>query len=404
MIEDVIQKIRKDIDSHLEVFSDASVEYGKMGAAVFYYYYQYYFDNKEYLLKGESLIEESINLLSNISSKENHSLKFKGESIGQTISSFGKGLIFIQRHYGENYDFSENFQFLNDVLFETAKQSMSRKDHDYFSGSLASGYYFLNKYNYDKDPFSRYALNKIVRSILKDAILLNDQEVYWKSPTYNNQIYLGLSHGSAMIINFLSKIVDFRIYDGEYPELKEIVKKAISFVINRDRDFHNGFFPHKFPLSEKLVPTQLSMCYGDLGIILSIYKSIKTFKFYEFEERIEKISKITSIRKLNSAYTEDASILYGCSGLYHMYRDLFETTSDKTYLQVYKYWYKQIMSYRNSSKQNLAGFQFQYENDRKIDSSAKYSFYWGIAGIGITLMIENNKKLPKVNELLLIGS
>lgn len=251
MIEGVIQEIRKDLDSHLEVFSDASVEYGKMGAAVFYYYYQNYFDEKEYLLKGESLIEESINLLSNLSFKENHSLKFKGESIGQTISSFGKGLIFIQKNYGQNYDFSQDFQFLNDILFETTKQSITRRDHDYFSGTLASGYYFLNKYSYDKDSFSKYALNKIVNSILRDAIFLNDQEVYWKSPMYHNQIYLGLSHGSAMIVNFLTKIVEFNIYEVEDLKIKEIVKKATSFVMNRDRNFQNGFFLINFPIQKR---------------------------------------------------------------------------------------------------------------------------------------------------------
>lgn len=400
--ENVIVKIRKEMDDNLQVFSDSSIEYGKMGAAIFYYYCQKYFDDNKFLKSGESLIEQSIDLLSSISITNGNNLKFKGDSIGAKLSSFGKGLLFIQNNFNLQYDFSENYLYLNDVLFETTKQSINRKDYDYFSGSLSSGYYFLNNFNHNQDFDSKQILNLIVNSIIKDAVFFNKDEIYWISPTYNNKIYLGLSHGSAMIINFLTKILNDNIYEGDKEELICVIYKAVNFLIKRERNYLNGFFPHQFSIPEGNNETQFSMCYGDLGILYAIHSASKLFNFYEFYERIEYLLFSTSKRKLNKAFTQDASILYGCSGLYYIYKDLYIKTSNNLYLESSKYWHKNIFYFNNPIKKSLAGFQFEYEGLSEVDKSARYSFYWGIGGIGITLMQESSDTLPNLNELLLI--
>lgn len=402
-VEKTIIAVRKELNNNANIFSDASIESGKMGYALFYYYCQKYFDDNKFLSKGESIIEETINMLSKTSFDNQNSPKYKGDSIAQTLSSFGRGLLFIQNNFDHHYDFSENYSYLNDILNETTKQAIERRDHDYFSGSLATGYYFLTKYTYDSDPYSKRVLNEIVNSIIRHTIFNTEKEAYWNAPTYNNQVFLGLSHGSAMIINFLTKILDYRIYEGENSEIKEILYKAISFVINRKRNLSNGFFPHKFPPRKPMIETQLSMCYGDLGVLFVLYNAVKTCKFYELEEGVEQLLFITSRRKLNIAHTKDASILYGCSGLYHIFKEIYKRTSNDIYLASLQYWHKQIFSFWHPHKKTLAGFQFEYEDNLDIDASAKYSFFWGIGGIGITLMQGSNGELPKLNELLLIG-
>jgi lantibiotic modifying enzyme len=402
-ISGIIKEITKEIETNTSIFSDASVEYGKMGAALFYYYCERYFDNQAFKEKAELMVEESINMLSDISTHNAYKPKYKGDSVAQSLSSFGKGLLFIENNFDHHYDFSEYHAYLADVLTETLQQAIDRKDHDYFSGSLATGYYFLNKYKYDRDPYSKKVLMEIVNSIINNAIVYNEQEVYWTSPTYHNQIYMGLSHGSAMIINFLTKTWSYGI-NGEQPVAhREVVYKAISFVMNRQRDQINGFFPYRFPNAEPMAETQLSMCYGDLGILFSIYGALQVFKFTGFTERTEQMLFTSSQRKLEVSQTQDSSILYGCAGLFHIFNDIFTRTSNRAYDESSRYWFEQITYFWNPDKESLAGFRFEYEDNPEIHPSAKYSFFWGIAGIGITLIQGSDKKLPVLNELLLTG-
>ncbi|MET4137864.1 lanthionine synthetase LanC family protein [Pedobacter sp. UYP1] len=402
-ISGLLDGIIKEIDENTPIFSDASIEYGKMGASLFYYYCEKYFDDQEFLKKGELMIEESINILSDVSINNEYKPKYKGDSVAQTLSSFGKGLLFIQNNFDHHYDFSEYHLYLTDVLHETVKQAIDRKDFDYFSGSLAGGYYFLNKYKHDRDSYSKQVLNEIVTSIINSAIVYNEREVYWTSPTYDNQIYLGLSHGSAMIINFLTKTSYYGIYGENCTDVREVMYKAISFVMNRKRNLINGFFPYRFPQPDSIVETQFSMCYGDLGILFAVHNAIKQFKFHEFTQITEQMLVASSLRKLDSSHTQDSSILYGCSGLFHVFSDLFNKTSSNIYYETSRYWYNQIPDYWTPNKKTLAGFQFEYEDNLEIHPSAKYSFFWGIAGIGITLMHGNNRELPILNELLLTG-
>ncbi|MBP2616594.1 lanthionine synthetase LanC family protein [Chryseobacterium jejuense] len=402
-IQNIINNIITQIDQNISIFSDASIEYGKMGAALLYYYCYKHFDNKEFLDKGELMIEESIHLLSKISTDNEYIPKYKGDSVAQTLASFGKGMMFIQNNFDLEYDFSEYYEYLNDTLYETVKQDLDRKDYDYFSGSLASGYYFLNRYIHDKDPYSKQVLNEITASILDNAVVLNQEEVYWPSPSYSNQVYLGLSHGSAMIINFLTKIYEYEILETEEQRFKDIVCKAVYFLMKQKRNQINGFFPYRYPNAEIVNETQLSMCYGDLGILYALYNAAKKFQIKEFEEEIVHMLCESSRRKLKHSHTQDSSILYGSSGLYYMFADLYNRTSEKIYAESSQYWYDQITSYWSADKETLAGFQFDYEDDQQIHPSAKYSFFWGITGIGITLMQGSDKKLPYPNELLLTG-
>ncbi|MGG5598467.1 hypothetical protein ACPDHJ_01550 [Myroides sp. C8-3] len=130
---------------------------------------------------------------------------------------------------------------------------------------------------------------------------------------------------------------------------------------------------------------------------------MQLFDWKVFETRVKQLLITTSRRKLNKAFTQDSSILYGCSGLYYIFKDLHNRTNNDVFLKPYLYWYDNILRFRDPEKHSLVGFQFEYERNTKVDKSAFFSFYWGIGGIGITLMKGDLEVLPCLNELLLIG-
>lgn len=91
------------------------------------------------------------------------------------------------------------------------------------------------------------------------------------------------------------------------------------------------------------------MCYGDLGILYAINNAIKIFDFKELMKNTEAAICYFK-RKLDKTHTQDASILYGCSGLYYIYKEIYNRTYDKAYLASCEYWYQQIFSFRNPEK------------------------------------------------------
>lgn len=401
-LEQTILAIEQEINHNLHVFSDSSIEYGMMGGAIFYYYAFDYFKDDRFFSRGELLVERSIDFISN-QIFTNLRSKYKGDSVGFMLSSFGKGLLFIQNKFEFKYDFSLYCLELNEVLYDITIQAINKKDHDYFCGTLSTGYYFLSSYKYNKDEFSKSVLNLIVKAIIENKIILNEEEVCWNSPTFDNRVYLGLSHGSAMIITFLSKVIEFDVYIGDKKELEDVLIKSITFLIRRERNYLHGYFPHTFVEDDKASITQLSMCYGDLGVLYAISNALRFLEIENLEEKINELLISTSQRRLNKIYTQDSSILYGCAGLYYLYKDLYYRTNNEIYLKTYLYWFECIFKFRDSQKKDLAGFQFEYEKNNEIDKSAKFSFYWGIGGVGITLMKEGLATLPNLNELLLIG-
>lgn len=240
-------------------------------------------------------------------------------------------------------------------------------------------------------------LKKIYENSKEASIHHNENEIYWKAPSYLDQVYLGLSHGSAMMINFWSKLYLFDIVSSKNEEETQWLKKAVNFVFERKRDFVDGYFPHKAFSTETEEKTQLSMCYGDLGVIYSLFNANKILKNINHKGTIDKMLYTSSLRQQDPQYTYDTGILYGASGIGYIF-DYFTTEiNENIYENTINYWNNQILKYRTADNDFIYGFKDD------INENARFSFAWGISGMGIRLMQSQEAQLPSVNELLLIG-
>lgn len=398
-VKNTLNNILSIVEKEINSFNEPTVEGGTMGVAIFYYFCHQYFQDDKYLSRAEEMLEKSINLISAISEQDEFVPKYTGDSLSNVIASFGKGLLFIENKFNYDYDFSSYYEVIGDTLQILLDEDIKRKDYDFFSGALSSGYYFLNKLNYSNgnDEFSARNLDKIYENSKKAALHHNENEIYWAAPSYLDQVYLGLSHGSAMMINFWSKLYRLNIISSENKEEKKWLDKAVNFVLERKRNYIDGYFPHKAFSTEIVEKTQLSMCYGDLGVIYSLFNANKTLKDINYQETIDQMLHTTSLRQQEPLLTYDTGILYGASGIGYFFEYFSAEKGQKVYENTINYWNNQILTYRTPDNDFVYGFK-----DDK-NESAKYSFAWGISGMGIRLMQSQSPHLPSVNELLLTG-
>jgi len=404
-IENIVKDIIKSINSNVHLFDDASSDFGTMGLAIFYCYCHQYFKDEAYLVKAEALINQSVVWISSISN-ENYKPKYKGDSLSNVISSFGKGLLFLQYQFDYEYDFEDFYTVIEDTLEVLTEQNLAEKDFDYFNGALSAGHFYLNKYFYQKDEKSKLALQKIFVAIQENAIYLNPYKIYWKSSAlYNNLVYLGISHGSSMIINFISKMMQLEVIEKNDTN-QGLLHKAIQLVMDKKRNVGTSYFPDF--LSDEVFPDELNtifgITYGDLGILYALFNANDVLKDPDLEVQIKAMLLTSTQRKMNRAYTYDAGVMYGASGVYNVFKEFYKATNQPLYKACYEYWYDQMIGLKNDQISEKAGYKFVCTpKDAKQSVSDEFSLGWGLAGVGIHLLIGAKTSLPSIGELTVLG-
>lgn len=385
--KNLIYEISKYVTATKIELQDPTVEGGTMGLAIFYYYCNLFFNEDIFIEKAESMIEKSIKSLSEITNQTTFKPKYIGDSISNVISSFGKGLLFIENNFNYNFDYLHSE--ITDILKYLLEKDIERQDYDIFSGALSNSYYFYNKYYHSKceDLLSKENLKKAYEGTKNSAIYFNENEIYWKAPSYSDKVYLGLSHGSAMMINFWTKLYNLDIIDSNEGII--LLDKAVNFIINRKRNFTDGYFPHRMFTNEIVEKTSLSMCYGDLGILYALSQANNILKDERYHKMIQDMLHTTSLRLQEDHLTFDASILYGSAGLSYLFDYFISESKFNISSNTLEYWNKQLLNYK---KYHIVG-----------KNNINCSFAWGLSGIGIRLMQLQNKNLPSIKELLLTG-
>lgn len=379
---------------------NTSFDMGLPGIALFYYYYYKLTNDNSYLQKVYQLIEISITKLSTISVNDFQN-KYMSDSLDNHISGFGRLLLFLQTNLNNELDIEDLLKVLDDNLKPLMYSKIEIEDYDLDSGALASGYYFLERFKQTKLLKYRKYLQDLTCSI-QNSSMEKDDGICWASPSLNNKIFLGLSHGSGMILNFLIKMIENNIISKS--EISDNIVKGVVFITNNEREQPKGRFPHCYFSNEPevSVETQFSQCYGDLGIGYAIFKAGFVLEDDQMYKKGLEILEVCSQRSKEDNLTEDASIVYGASGVACIFDEIYKITNNLIFEESSDYWFGTIPTYIEKSQANDIIFKSMF--DFSDDVSWNTSFGWGIAGIGTTLIrFLDKKKYPSFNKLLMIG-
>ncbi len=380
-LNSILTKIAANVHKNTCFFENPTISNGWLGACLFYCYYARFTGNDEYFNQAESYLDKALEMID----YKYYKRIYPTDSYDANIA--GLGIFFLRATEKGLLDFDvrPSLQNIEDTLHVLCKNKIKHADFSIFSGALATGNFLLLTKRSERND---QLLTEILESIDANAKKDPSGGIYWVSPRLNNKVYLGLSHGSCMIINFLSAVIERGLLQDK---CRLLIEQASKFVLKCKRDNPKGLFPHT--LGEQIQETQFSLCYGDLGVGYGLLKGGLTIQDEHVVHEAKKILDLCLKRKYEDKLTYDGSMTYGASGVAYLFMKLSKLDpEDERYLKAYEYWIHQIP--RNiTDKNGFCGFHSFFKPESNLFN---LSYAWGIIGIGITLMKYLNKDLPTI--------
>jgi lantibiotic biosynthesis protein len=377
---DLIAEILLDKKSDLSTFGFSS---GKLSLVLFYCYYATFKKEDKFLTIAGNILEECFD---SISPKN-----YKGHNYFLELAELGQFLIFAKKNNWYDDEIEPFLESIDKPLFEYMQKKIDQKNLDVYAGALICGNYYLSREN-----------NETVRNYLKTLILAIDKlkiqdeygGYYWQSPIFNDdRVYTGISHGSAMIINFLCGVHQKGI---EIQLCEDLIKNACLFLKNiKGKNSRKPLYPNV--VGENLGEIQLSFCYGDLGTSYALLRASEVLKDEKLHHEIMKdLHNLGQLTDSISANINDAGITYGAAGVVTIFNKIAKLENNPVFESYANFWIEKIPNFRTHNNQTL-GYQAQFN---QYSSATNIAFNEGIAGIGIIMMYFLNKKLPSIYELI----
>jgi hypothetical protein len=256
---------------------------------------------------------------------------------------------------------------------------LAQKNLEIVNGALSAGLYFLRRAPYSEK--ARHSLDVLLDTI--QTLREGDEEIgyYWTCYVIiEPRVYTGLSHGSAMLISFLTAVHEAGIRQAECATL---LHYATKFVLSTQMD--PSSFRSSFPLwrGYEQLTSNLCLLYGDLGTVCAIVKAAQLLDNGQYLAEAIRIALRTIDRvSLPQTLLHDASVWYGVAGTYLLYDALFRQTGIEAFATAAAYWLKQFPKRANHQNDYL-GFSSHFFG---VVPEAQLSFNFGIVGIGLTLI------------------
>ena len=273
---------------------------------------------------------------------------------------------------------------------------LSINDNDFLHGSLGIAYYFVH---YDT-PYSKDALSAYIKVLDSTKIVENNGCLKWISDAYIKMqkiasVYnLGMAHGMASLIYFLSLCLDKGIHTRE---VKLMLDGVTKYYVNNTNptSFSSIFSFWMLPLEKEYTKTRLAWCYGDPGVASSLFHAGKTmndkniidFSLNVFDCTLKRFNK-------EEDYVTEAAICHGTAGLSIIYNTLFQETGYEKYKNAALFWTQETIK-KSKEKGMYAGYILHdavLENEG-INATV-LSLINGLSGIGLSLLSTISSDYP----------
>lgn len=263
----------------------------------------------------------------------------KGQAIPnfvEGLAGFGWGVNFCCRNKLVNLNENELFEDLDDYLYKECLQGLKRGNYDYFYGAIGYGLYFLERTR------SNTLLNKKLKNIVNELLLLANQEGYWQT-NYDveyNVIDLSLSHGNSSIIAFLSKMVEF---DVERKQCIQALHKLIKYYksITRTNSNKQLILPDCIEAGN-FIYSPLRWCHGQLGILVALSNAAKILNDYSIKHYC--LDLLQTIIKPTNAIQENLPapiFCHGTLGVAYCLKKISGNLNEPSMMEAAKFWYKE---------------------------------------------------------------
>ena len=277
---------------------------------------------------------------------------------------------------------------------------MKRNKYEFLYGFVGLGQYLLADI---KKHFNE--LKMILDYLDTNKKEMRDGYAWSSISSYNEEeINLGLSHGMASILVFLSKIYTSKIFEMYSSKILELIDGGVEYLLSQQQDvnIYHSFFPYcsSFDMPKKMT-SRLGWCYGDLsvGIALSIIGNLTG------NERAlncaDKVFTYAAIyrRDLEFNLVNDPGLCHGASGIAALFNRMWWNTGNNVYKDAYDYWIKMTLCMANK-EDGLAGYTYHSWSMRPTKGTHLLE---GISGIGMVLLYYLHNIEPEWDECLFLS-
>lgn len=291
--------------------------------------------------------------------------------------------------------------FLEDVdmLLEAELENMlAEKNFDILHGAIGVGIYFLKR-NKGK------TVEKIVEALEQSSIVIND-EIIWNKLSDEQLIYdFGLAHGNASMIYFLAKCFDKQISPDKCLRL---INGNFNFFMANIQDIRSvgSFFPsikpaEDYKISEAPKYSRLAWCYGDAGILHTLFLAATIIKDEGRTEKVLRMLEVVSKRRTQPITgVIDAGFCHGSSGVGYIYLNLYKKTGNAIFKDTAQYWLDQTVNFAKAG-QGTEGYLFNFS---KSGLQPQTNILNGLGGVGLFYLSALNDELnPDWNECFFLS-
>jgi hypothetical protein len=350
------------------------VGHGKGSTILFNCHYAAHTGRPEYYDRALGQLEQVLQQLDPRTYKSNF-----GSNYYQELAELGNLLCYLQREGHLDWDGAALLAKIDEVLDERMRYFLARKNLERVNGALSAGTYFLRRVQ--QSAQARQSLDTLLEAL--QALREGDKErgYYWTCYVIvEPRVYTGLSHGSGLIMSFLTAL-----YHTGYraAECAELLHYAARFLLRTrlDPDAYLSSFPLWRGKNDRT--NNLCLVYGDLGTTHALVRAAAVLDDAAYRAEAIAIGERTTHRtSLEDTYLHDASVFYGTSGAYLLYDSLHQLTGVPAFGAAAQHWLAQTPTRAQHANEYL-GFSSYFFADQP---SAQLGLNLGVTGIGLTLL------------------
>jgi lantibiotic biosynthesis protein len=326
----------------------------------------YYYYHAAKVLNDKVLFEKAETLLYNVFEDVNNGT---GLLQGPLLSGGAAGFTYTVNHLQKNnfIEFDINiFEDLDEYLFDAALLLFEKDNVDYLHGAMGVFHYFTSRAQTEK--INGY-LNKLCKVFCDKAIIT--KEGAWFANLGIERLKIttvdfGLAHG---LTGLLLLLINAHKYVDNKDQVENVIRLGIEYILNHELpiDFAEGeysSFPFNFEVdaTEILRVNRMAWCYGDMSVVLLLYRAGITFGVSRYTEKADKLGLLLLERtSMEATLCMDVYFCHGSAGIAQFFKALYKESYNYSYYRAYEYWIGETIStvekemLENNSAKNPTG-------------------------------------------------
>ena len=386
---------------------------GQLGLSLYYYCVYSLLDETDYAEKSIELLEEVMNR------EEQSSGGLNGYSLANGTAGLGYLLSLYAREGIVELNLEEDFAAADEQLFQHALQQLKENGSpDFLHGATGAMHYFVTRCS---EPQIRNYLEQLADAFSQLAI--HTPKGCW-FPSFiadkNEQQFINtsLSHGQSGFLLILLELIEKGIREKE---LRVLVEEGILFLLQLKEapDPARGqysYFPslvlaaatesakergHSAKNETRSYTNRLAWCYGDLNIVLLLYKAAAILDKPLWKMMADEMGKEIVKRETEaSTLVTDSHFCHGSAGLISYYTALYRYSGLPVYQSAANYWMEKTTIYLDKE------IDQHYYGGKEADLGAigilEADLLEGLPGIALALLSFQYQKETAWDRLLLL--